>query len=250
VELTSKKYWQDYYEASSEDQESIIKVCSNYDFFWELMVKSCHESPRTILEIGAFPGRYLAYLASRFNLHPTGLDFNPDKEKFSRSLLAMRVTEFEYICTDFLAHKAEQQFDLVISNGFIEHFTNYDEVLDKHAAYLKKGGAMLVMIPNKRFIRSFYGNLVDRKNQQAHNLRSMKLSVFENFALRNRLTIKFLDYHGGFPYKVHGPLNFFQKLLYHPVRFLATSFNQFIKRNPSRWWSSAIVCVCYSEEKT
>lgn len=245
MELTSKKYWQDYYEASSEDRESIIKVCSNYDYFWNILIKSCKEAPKSILEIGAFPGRYLAYLSSVYGVYPTGLDFNPDEEKFSRSLLAMGVKDFEYICADFLAHQPQQEYDLVISNGFIEHFTNYNEVLDKHAAYLKKGGAMLVMIPNKRFSRSLYGSLVDKKNQEAHNLSCMKLSVFRDFAWRNKLTIKYLDYHGGFPFKVHASLNVFQRFIYHVVRFLAIRLHPVIKKYPGKWWSSAIICVCY-----
>lgn len=247
MELTSKKYWQDYYEASSEDRESIIKVCSNYDTFWEMLMRSTSTPPKSILEIGAFPGRYMAYLALRYNLQATGLDFNPDEEKFKRSMYAFGVTDFQYICADFIQHKPTQQFDLVISNGFIEHFTNYDEVLDKHAAYLKKGGSMLVMIPNKRFLRSLYGNLVDRKNQQAHNLKCMKLSVFKDFASRNKLTINYLDYIGGFPFKVHAPLNLFQKLIYHGVRFLSLRFQSVIKKYPGRWWSSTIICVCHSE---
>jgi len=247
MELTSKKYWQDYYEASAEDRESIIKVCGHYDSFWEMLIRSSSAPAKSILEVGAFPGRYMAYLASRYNLQATGLDFNPDEDKFKRSMHALGVTDFQYICADFLQHTPTQQFDLVISNGFIEHFTNYDEVLDKHAAYLKKGGAMLVMIPNKRFLRSLYGNLVDRKNQQAHNLKSMKLSVFKDFALRNNLTIDYLDYIGGFPFKVHAQLNFFQKVIYHGVRFLSLRFQSVIKKYPGRWWSSTIILVCHSK---
>ena len=153
MELTSKEYWQDYYQQASEDKQTIIKVCGAYDYFWDLLLKSCSQPPKSILEIGAFPGRYLAYLSSRYKIQSTGLDFNPDEEKFSRSMHAMDVTDYRYICTDFLEHTPSPDYDLVFSNGFIEHFTNYAEVLDKHAAYLKPGGAMMVMIPNKRYLR-------------------------------------------------------------------------------------------------
>jgi SAM-dependent methyltransferase len=243
MELTSRKYWQSYYEESAEDRETIIKVCSNYDFFWDKLVDSCDQPPKSILEIGAFPGRYLAYLSSRYGLQATGLDFNPDDKKFMRSMHAMGIETANYICSDFLTHESHDKFDLVFSNGLIEHFTNFDEVLDKHCQYLKPGGAMLIMIPNKRFIRSLYGNLVDRKNQKAHNLACMNKAVFESFALRNNLKIEWLQYHGGFPYKVHAPLNVVQKSVYHLARFLALQFNRWIKKHPSKWWSSALIGI-------
>lgn len=243
MELTSKKYWQDYYQESSEDRETITKICGAYDFFWQMLIKSCVHTPQSILEIGAFPGRYLAYLSSRYYLEVTGLDFNPDQEKFSRTMHAMGVEKFEYICSDFLAHIPQQQYDLVFSNGFIEHFANYSEVLDKHVAYLKNGGAMLVMIPNKRYLRKIYGYLLDYKNLKAHNLECMRLNLFEDFAKRHNLKIKYLSYYGGFGFKVHQPLSFLQRLLYKPIRFLAIKLNGMLTKNPSKWYSGTIIAV-------
>lgn len=243
MELTSKNYWQSYYESSSEDRETIIKICSRYDKFWDILISKCAHPPKTILEIGAFPGRYLSYLSSRYALQAVGIDFNPDKEKFSRTMHAMGIEKFDYTCTDFLKHTPQERFDLVISNGFIEHFTNYDEVLDKHCIYLKKGGTMMIMIPNKRFIRSVYGDIVDRENQKAHHLDCMRKEVFENFALRNRLKVELLTYYGGFPYRIHGNLNIPQKALYRTVRFLSLKLNSTIQKHPGKWWSSTLIGI-------
>lgn len=243
MELTSKKYWQDYYHQTAEDKQTIIKICGAYDFFWDMLLKSCGRQPQSILEIGAFPGRYLAYLASRYKISATGIDFNPDKEKFSRAMHAMGVENYRYICANFLDHTSVPEYDLVFSNGFIEHFTNYVEVLDKHAAYLKPGGAMMVMIPNKRYLRKIYGYLMDYKNLKAHNLECMRLDIFETFAKRNNLTIKYLSYYGGFGFRVHQPLTFLQRLLYHPIRFLSIKLQGVLSRNPSKWYSGTIVAV-------
>lgn len=248
MEITSKQYWQDYYQASPEDKQKIVEVCGRYDKFWDMWIKTCKNAPTTLIEIGAFPGRYLAYLSARYGLRSTGLDFNPDEAKFVRSMQAMGLSDFDYECADFLEHQPVQHYDLVFSNGFIEHFTNFDEVLDKHLQYLKPGGAMMVMIPNKRFLRSVYGDLVDRDNQRAHNLKCMSLSVFEAFAERNGLKLVYLGYYGGFPFKVHGSLSTKQKLIYHPVRVLAKWLDPLLMRFPNKWWSSAIICICYKDE--
>lgn len=243
MELTTKKYWQAYYQAASEDRATISKICGAYNEYWELMIKSCKSKPSSIVEIGAFPGRYLAYLSSRYDLEATGIDFNPDEEKFIRAMMVMGVKNFSYVCTNFLTHMPDEKYDLVFSNGFIEHFTNYEEVLDKHASYLKQGGAMMVMIPNKRYLRRIYGFLLDRENLKAHNLECMHLDLFRNFAKRNGLQIKYLSYHGGFAYRVHQPLSFWKKFIYKSIRFLSRKLNGLLSRNPSKWYSGTIVAV-------
>lgn len=242
-ELTSKKYWQDYYQSAVEDRQLITKICGAFDYYWDIMIKSCRHAPNTVLEIGAFPGRYLGYIASRYNLEPTGLDYNPDEEKVKRTMTAMGVHSFKYICSDFLHHTPLQKFDVVFSNGFIEHFSNYDEVLNKHVAYLNDGGSLLVMIPNKRYLRKVYGYLLDYNNLRAHNLNCMSLGMFRSFATRNGLTIRYLSYHGGFAFKVHQSLSFLQRLVYHPIRFLSIKFNGVLRRNPSKWYSGTIVAI-------
>lgn len=247
MELTSKKYWQDYYQASSEDRQLITTICGAYDFYWDMMVKSCHQPPQSVLEIGAFPGRYLGYVASRYKLKATGLDFNPDAEKVKRSMVAMGVPDFNYICSDFLLHTPTQKFDVVFSNGFIEHFSNYDEVLDKHVAYLNDGGSLLVMIPNKRYLRKVYGYLLDYENLKAHNLKCMNLKMFKTFAERNQLTTRYLSYHGGFAYKVHQPLSLWQKVLYKPIRFVSRKLQTILSAHPSKWYSGTIIAVFTKE---
>jgi len=58
MELTSKKYWQDYYQASSEDKLLITKICGAFDYHWDIMIKSCNHPPQTVLEIGTLQGRF------------------------------------------------------------------------------------------------------------------------------------------------------------------------------------------------
>lgn len=149
----------------------------------------------------------------------------------------------EIIQADFLEYEPTQQYDLVLSNGFIEHFVNYDEVLDRHMKYLKPGGAILIMIPNKRFLRKYYGLIVDRANLRAHNLKSMRIKVFRDYAIRNSLAIEKLSYYGGFAYRVHQKLNLPQKALYKVIRALSIKFNPFLESHPSPFYSGSIVAI-------
>lgn len=241
--LTTQDYWVNYYANPSRDPEVIAKTVGRYDVFWEQMVKSLNYTPKTILEVGAFPGRYLAYLAQKYNVRPTGIDFNPEIETFNRTMEIMGITDFSYLLVDFLNTKPADQFDLIISNGFIEHFDDFEQVMDLHVDYLKSGGSMVMMVPNKRYLRFIYGILFDRPNLRIHNLATMHKRVFREFAQRNDLELVELTYFGGFPYKVHQPLNGFKRLGHVITAKFFRAVNPILKRYPCRLWSSALVGI-------
>jgi SAM-dependent methyltransferase len=136
-----------------------------------------------------------------------------------------------------------KKYDIVFSNGFIEHFEQFDNVLDKHVNYLKDGGTLLVMVPNKRWFRKWYGYLVDYKNLKAHNLKSMKKSVFIDFGKRNDLELLNLEYFGGFQYSLHHNPNLIQKIIYKLVKLFFTQINPYIKSHPTKYFSSVLIAV-------
>lgn len=240
---TEKSYWENYYRKAKIDREQIESVCGHYDHYWDQLVESCCHPPRSIIEIGAYPGRYIAYLAARYGLEATALDYNSDRKKIEEAFQTMGVDRYEIIQADFFLYEPDHQFDLIISNGFVEHFENYDEVLDRHYKYLAPGGAMLVMIPNKRYLRKWYDYLCDYPNLIIHNLKAMKLSVFRKFAERNGLEIAFLGYLGGFSYNVHQKLNWLQQQIYRIVRLVFRKLNPIIEEYPNRFFSSSILGI-------
>lgn len=242
--LTTQSYWENYYDNSVTERNQIQKIVSEYDKYWELLIQNNQVSPpKTIIEIGGYPGRYLAYLGDRYNLVPTSLDFNSDKAKIEEVMHVFDVKDFEVIQADIFTHIPIKEYDIVFSNGFIEHFENFDEVLDKHIPFVKDGGTLLVMVPNKRWFRKWYGFLVDYKNLKAHNLKSMKKSVFVDFGKRNNLELLTLEYFGGFPYSLHQTPNLIQKIIYKITRLIFLKVNPYIKANPTKYFSSVLVAV-------
>lgn len=242
--LTEQSYWEDYYKNTNTNKRQIQKVISEYDEYWELLIANNNSSsPKTIIEIGGYPGRFLAYLSDKYQLIPTCLDYNSDRSKIIESMNSFNIKEYNIIQADIFNFEPTEKYDLVISNGFIEHFDNYEAVMDKHKLFLKKGGTMLIMIPNKRWLRKWYGFLVDYKNLKAHNLKCMNKKTFVNFSYRNNLKLIKLDYFSGFPYTVHQKLNFFQKIIYKSTRFIFKKINPFLAKRPSKFYSSALIAI-------
>ena len=243
--LTDQAYWEAYYSNSITQRKQIESVASVYDTYWDMIVdnNTTGTSPKTIIEIGGYPGRYLAYLASKYNLVPTSLDFNSDIVKIQESMAAFGITEYDIVQADIFKHQPTQKYDIVISNGFIEHFDNFNEVLDKHCLYLKDNGTLLIMIPNKRGLRKWYGLALDYKNLKAHNLKCMSKKTFSDFAKRNNLQTLELTYFGGFPFSLHQKSNFIQKSIYKVARLFFKKANPFLAKHPSRFYSSTIMSV-------
>ena len=244
---TNKQYWENYYKDTNVPKNNIISICKPYDKYWDILFKTCKHDPKTILEVGAYPGRFIAYVASKYSVKPTALDFNPDCKKIEKAFKEMGVNDYEIIIDDIHSHIPREKYDLIISMGFIEHFKDYEMILNKHVNMLEKGGAILIVIPNKRGLRKMYGLICDRKNLEAHNLKCMHKKTFYDFAFNNQLKIDYLEYFGGFQYSVHQKLNIFQLYIYYFVRFLSNKFKPYIEKYPSWLYSSGIIGI-FSKE--
>ncbi len=240
---TTRAYWEAYYRQAATERGLVERMAGRYDALWEQLYQAAARRPRSALEIGGYPGRYLAYFSRQYGLEPACLDFNSDREKVKEAFEAFGLEEGRIIQADLLVYEPDQQYDIVYSLGLVEHFEDVQGVLDRHLAWLRPGGAMLIMVPNKRYLRRWYGLLLDRDNLELHNLGCMRKDVFRRFATRHGLQVRALAYWGPFPYKVHQRLNAAQKLIYHAVRQVSKLTAGLQERHPSRWYSAGLYAI-------
>jgi cyclopropane fatty-acyl-phospholipid synthase-like methyltransferase len=240
--ITDLKYWETYYH-NNYDKQNIITVCSKYDKYWDMLTQNREIAPKNIIEIGGFPGRYLAYIAAKYKIEPICLDYNSNIDNCKYCFDEMGISNYELINADFQKYETQKQYDIVFSHGFIEHFNDYDKILDKHATFLNKGGKMMITVPNKRNIRYLYGLLLDNENLKQHNIACMRKKVFEDFAKRNNLEIISFSYFGGFPYAVHQELNFAQKILYKVLKTTFKIINPILEKYPNKYTCSLLICI-------
>jgi SAM-dependent methyltransferase len=106
------------------------------------------------------------------------------------------------IHADFFDDKFHEEFnehfDIVVSRGFIEHFTELDDVIEKHLNLLAEGGYLVISIPNLS-MRSFYGkfsSIFTKERFELHNLNIMSLKPFTELFERKELLGLFCDYYG------------------------------------------------------
>ena len=100
---------------------------------------------------------------------------------------------------DFLSDefqiKYKNYFDIVASFGLIEHFDDSKEVVNKHINLLKRGGYLLITIPNKRgFFNFILSYIFNKEGIKIHNLKIMEKKEFEKLFDESKLTKQYCNY--------------------------------------------------------
>lgn len=121
------------------------------------------------LEVGCYPGRYLAVLGNLgYTVH--GVDLTPGVTNMPEAFTRMGFRVGTFTRADFLRHDFHRTYDVVCSFGFIEHFTDWRSVLSQHAQLIAPGGTLLIETPNfSGPAQRFFHRWLDAENYARHN---------------------------------------------------------------------------------
>lgn len=121
---------------------------------------------------------------------------------------------------NFFQLTPDRQFDVVMSLGFIEHFTDVDAVVEAHLRWVKPGGILVLGVPNLRGIYAVAQRVLDQEILDKHNVSIMNLDFFHHLKRRFRLDPVFMGYIGSFEPglpipkpRIENPLQFMVKSL-------------------------------------
>ncbi|MCX5673896.1 MAG: class I SAM-dependent methyltransferase [Planctomycetota bacterium] len=155
------------------------------------------------LEVGCAPGKNLVLLHHLLGYRPFGVEYSSPGVRKTRETLARHGLDPENVIEcDFFSELYQSQqkeyFDVVLSVGFIEHFSDTVAVVKTHVNLLKKGGYLVCTIPNLRnmtypFLGRFFPDILG-----AHNTRIMRLGPFRALFKEVGLEAKFCGYSGVF----------------------------------------------------
>ena len=194
----SREYWDEIYEKM---QVEIIPEADIVRQWFERYIPAVSpDSGKTCIEIGCYPGRYLAVFGERgYVLY--GIDNCKKLQLLPGSLKDLGYRVGTFWNEDFFAFTPGMKFDVVSSFGFIEHFTNYLEVLEKHLALVKDGGYLVLTVPN------FYGGFqnwlhrnFDRLNYSRHFIPAMDIKSWNSVLPREGFREVYSGYFGEFTY--------------------------------------------------
>ena len=164
-------------------------------------------SGKSVIEIGSAPGTHLIQLHETFGLVPYGVEYSESGAALNRLLFqrhgvpADHVIEADFFSPDFHAAHSEG-FDVVISRGFIEHFTDVRDVVGRHLSVLRAGGLLIVSIPRLTGLNHLLSRFFHREIIASHNLDIMDRAAFTSLFYHPALEPLHCDYFGAFSFHI------------------------------------------------
>ena len=153
---------------------------------------------KTLIEVGAAPGRWLVYFREKMGYAVDGIEYIPSSCRKTEENLAACGTDGRIFQQDFFHNDLPRHsYDVVLSLGFIEHFTDPDPAVEGHTALLKPGGLLVLGVPNLRGLHGAVERLTDRETLAAHNTAVMSVPFLKGLAARHALSPLWIGYTGG-----------------------------------------------------
>src|SRR5579859_3095587 len=146
--LTTVDFWSEHWE--SVQLPYLIDLRSYawwaYDWLLRRLLVDCRGAA---LEVGSGACQWLVYFHREFNLRVFGLDYSERSCRIGRRNLELTGTPGLVACGDLFAPPLrEGAFDLVYSDGVIEHFSDFRPALTAMCRMLAPGGLLIATVPN------------------------------------------------------------------------------------------------------
>lgn len=187
------------------------------------------------LEIGCFPGRYLAVMGE-LGFELNGIDLTPRVDPEMKTWLQDQGYRVGRIVRgDFFADHGGAKYDVVYSVGFLEHFTDWESVLRRHAELVADGGMLLLNVPNfTGWFQRFFHKAVDRENFERHHLGAMNPSAWKAEIEKQGFRVLELGYFDRLDFWVgEQKRNFAQKGLFWALRAFKPFLRPLVPRGSS-----------------
>jgi SAM-dependent methyltransferase len=167
--ITTREFWDAHAAtaALSPDEPPVLA-----DLFRRYLPASTRPGRRA-LEIGAYPGRFLYYLAANYGYEPFALDYCEAARALPSMFEAADAPKLTLFHEDFLQWSTNERFDLVYSFGFIEHFNDWPGMIRRHAELVAEGGYLFLTTPYFRKLQYALHWLLDTPNLRQHNIHAM-----------------------------------------------------------------------------
>jgi len=172
------------------EENNIIKrwIEKNVDI---KQLKSC-------IEIGCYPGRYLS-IFGKYQVQINGVDYLPSTQKLTELYKSKGYEVGDFYCLDFQKNTINNKFDCVYSLGFIEHFTEWENIFMKHLSLVNDNGLVIIETPNfSGWLQRIPRIIFDYKNYKRHNIESMNLGRWLKILNENNFEILRAEYIGGY----------------------------------------------------
>lgn len=200
--LTDRAFWVNYWEQKTELS---VDIPANY-MFHEQLAKIIHtQKVKTAIELGGFPGYYAVFLKKYFDLEVSLLDYFVHPPITGKLLQKNGLDEkdIHILERDLFNYVPEQQYDLVLSFGLIEHFNDTADIINRHIQFVKPGGTLFITLPNFRALNGWFQKRFDPDNYDKHNIDCMDPKLLAGICEQAGLAVSQSRFFGNFSIWLH-----------------------------------------------
>lgn len=212
-----------------------------------------------LLEIGSARSAWLPYFAKEFGFKVYGIDYSEIGCQQARQVLAKAAVEGEIICANFFDPPKNMLglFDVVVSFGVAEHFTDTTACIAKFSQFLKPEGILITIIPNLTGLIGVLQKSLNKKVYDIHvplNIRDLSLAHLQaNLSVVEcryfiSLNLGIINLNGLEANKLETRLKVFAQLylsrLSKLIWLIESAFREFPQ---TALFSSYIICVAHKE---
>ena len=145
IERSSKReHWDRFWESADKVEE----VYSNEGRVSKELSDILDLNGKLVLEVGAGTGRD-GIMLSRMGGKVVSLDYSSESLRLIRDGLKPEDNVYPCCADAFSLPFPDEIFDVVFHQGLLEHFRNPDDLIAENVRVLKKGGMLLVDVPQK-----------------------------------------------------------------------------------------------------
>jgi SAM-dependent methyltransferase len=196
--LTDEGFWEDFWDYLKVPDRVTPRSSMDRSMSRAFLNLVPSGQGKKLIEIGAAPGRWLVFFHEKLGYAVDGIEYVPSACRKTEENLAACETEGNVFQQDFFHNDLpKHSYDVVLSLGFIEHFTDLAPVVTGHTALLKPGGLLLLGVPNLRGINYLMGRLINPDNLAAHNLETMSVLFMQKLSQDYDLAPLWIGYVGG-----------------------------------------------------
>jgi SAM-dependent methyltransferase len=170
--LTDRAFWKSFWESR---KNLIFQLKPDYVFGNILAKLIADNGIKNAIELGGFPGYYSIYLKKYQNLDTTLFDYYVH-DGLVKELLAvngLKDGDIHIIEADLFNYKPEKLYDMVLSFGLIEHFSDTASIIETHLQFLNPGGVLFITLPNFTGVNGWVQRKFDIENYNKHYIDCM-----------------------------------------------------------------------------
>ena len=179
MDKAGQGYWDAHWKRqglrSAAGLGSVASLPAPFDAFllWierELVARRMTSRATKLVEVGCARSVILPALHRRLDVTIAGIDYSPVGCEQARKVLQELEIAAEILCVNVFdcPQQLREGFDVVISFGLVEHFSDTSAVMSALAWLLRPGGVMFTTIPNMRGAVGALQKFVNREIYDIH----------------------------------------------------------------------------------